>query len=245
MNKYQDELQQRFAAMLQERGICLNERQLDQFETYYQTLIEWNEKMNLTAITERVEVYWKHFFDSLSLAFFVDMKQVKAMADIGSGAGFPGIPLVIAFPEIQLTIVDSLNKRITFLNHLVGELGLNSIRCVHGRAEDVSRLVEHRDQYDLVTARAVAKLSVLNEFCLPFAKAGGDFVAMKGSDIDVELEEAAFSLRELRGELKTIHSMDLPFDQGTRHLIWIRKTGATPKKYPRKAGTPLKQPLGS
>lgn len=245
MSINKDELQQQFAALLQERGIRLTDRQLNQFEIYYRTLVEWNEKMNLTAITERVEVYWKHFFDSLSLAFIVDMNQVKAMADIGSGAGFPGIPLVIAFPEIQLTIVDSLNKRITFLNHLVGELGLNTIQCVHGRAEDISRLAQHRDKYDLVTARAVARLSVLNEFCLPFVKAGGDFVAMKGSEINSELEEAAFSLRELRGELKAIHNMELPYDQGLRHLIWIRKTGTTPKKYPRKAGTPLKQPLGS
>jgi len=199
--------------------------------------------MNLTAITEREQVYIKHFYDSLSVSFFLPMDKVATLADIGSGAGFPGIPLKIVFPHIQLTIIDSLNKRIQFLKHLCEKLRLRDVVCLHSRAEDAARLNNHRDQYDMVTARAVARLSVLNEFCLPFAKPGGVFVAMKGNDVEGELAEAEYSLRELKGKLREVFHLELPLELSNRNLIVIEKLSVTPHKYPRKAGIPLKSPL--
>jgi 16S rRNA (guanine527-N7)-methyltransferase len=238
-----DDIQRHFSDGLSERGIVLSDDQLNQFEAYYRALIEWNEKMNLTGITDRAEVYVKHFFDSLSLAFYVKMGNISSLCDVGSGAGFPGIPLKIAFPHLKLTIVDSLNKRILFLQHVVDQSRLTDVQCVHGRAEDIARLPQHRDAYDLATARAVAKLSVLAEFCLPFVKVGGLFVAMKGSEVQDEVSESQFSLAELKGRWIHTERMELPEQAGGRHLIQIEKMGVTPKLYPRKAGTPLKQPL--
>lgn len=232
-----------FVALLQEKSIELSSRQLEQFELYYQELVSWNEKMNLTGITERDQVYTKHFYDSLSLAFYVDLTQVNSLADIGSGAGFPGIPLKICFPHIKLTIVDSLSKRISFLQHICDTLGLSGVQLIHGRAEDVARQFVHRDAYDVVTARAVARLSLLNEFCLPFTRKDGIFAAMKGNDPAEELNEAGRSFKELRAELKKVESFSLPVEESARHIVMIRKTGATPAKYPRKAGMPAKAPL--
>jgi len=232
-----------FRQLLAERSIAVSDRQLEQFEMYFRELVEWNEKMNLTGITEKEQVYVKHFYDSASLAFFHPMDGVGSMADIGSGAGFPSIPLKILFPHLTVTIVDSLQKRIGFLQHLTNTLGLSDVECVHGRAEDVARLPAHRDRYDLVTARAVARLNVLAEFCMPFAKPEGHFVAMKGSDPAEELAEAKFAFKELGGQLVADHAFELPMEQSGRHLIVVRKTKATPGKYPRKAGVPLKTPL--
>lgn len=232
-----------FAQWLADKGIQLSDRQLDQFRSYYQLLVEWNEKMNLTGITEIEAVYEKHFFDSVSLAFYIDLLPIGRMIDVGSGAGFPSIPLKICFPHLKVTIIDSLNKRVQFLNHVVQQLELTDVECVHGRAEDIARLDKHRDQYDLATARAVARLSVLNEFCLPFVRAGGIFAAMKGADPQQEVEAAAISLKELQGKQRKIHHFKLPVEQSDRHIIVIDKLRATPRKYPRKAGTPLKQPL--
>ncbi|MBP2002353.1 16S rRNA (guanine527-N7)-methyltransferase [Paenibacillus shirakamiensis] len=238
-----DATQQQFVDLLVKQDVQVDERQLEQFELYFQELISWNERMNLTGITERDQVYIKHFYDSLTLAFHVDMTEVGRMIDVGSGAGFPGIPLKILFPHLKLTIVDSLNKRISFLQNLVNTLDLKGVTLVHSRAEDLARKVDHRDQYDLATARAVARLSVLNEFCLPFVKTGGHFVAMKGNDPTEELKEASYSLKELRGKVTNNYRLELPNDQSERHLIIIRKRSFTPNKYPRKAGTPLKTPL--
>ncbi|MDR6552330.1 16S rRNA (guanine(527)-N(7))-methyltransferase RsmG [Paenibacillus qinlingensis] len=238
-----DAIQQQFTDLLAKENITLSTQQLVQFEQYYKTLVEWNEKMNLTGITERDQVYLKHFYDSLSVAFNYDMAQVKSLADIGSGAGFPSIPLKIAFPHLQVTIVDSLNKRILFLKEIVAQLGLTNMDCVHGRAEDIARLPRYRDHFDLVTARAVAKMQVLNEFCLPFVKNGGTFIAMKGSEIEEEIKDSSFSLVELRGKVIKTHRMILPVEESVRHFVEIRKTAATPAKYPRKAGLPLKEPL--
>lgn len=238
-----DTVQQHFTQLLKSKGISLSTQQLEQFEGYYKELVDWNERMNLTGITEREQVYIKHFYDSLSLSFFVPLDRIQSVADIGSGAGFPSIPLKIAFPHLQVTIVDSLNKRIQFLKHLCDNLNIGNVNYVHGRAEDVARLQEHRDRYDLVTARAVAKLAVLNEFCLPFAKPGGMFVSMKGQDVQAEIDEAVFSLKELNGKLLHTHQFELPVEQSMRHMIVISKTAPTPRKYPRKAGTPLKAPL--
>ncbi|MDF2960509.1 MAG: rRNA methyltransferase [Paenibacillus sp.] len=239
-----DPIQIKFQESLQPFRIELSEQQLLQYEMYYKELVSWNEKMNLTGITEREQVYVKHFYDSLSVSFFIPMDKMKAIADIGSGAGFPSIPLKIAFPHLKVTIVDSLNKRIQFLNHLSSTLGLSDVDCIHGRAEDVARLPNHRDSYDIVTARAVAKLAVLNEFCLPFTAVNGCFVAMKGNDVKDELQEAGYSLKELKAKHLHTHRFELPDEEhSTRHLVVIQKTFPTPKKYPRKAGVPIKLPL--
>ncbi|MGF7049290.1 16S rRNA (guanine527-N7)-methyltransferase [Paenibacillus sp. DS2015] len=238
-----DSIQQAFTSRLQERGINLSEFQLEQFEIYFNELVSWNEKMNLTGITEREQVYTKHFYDSVSLAFFMDMSKVKNLADIGSGAGFPGIPLKICFPDLQLTIIDSLNKRITFLQNIVDQLKLSNVTLIHGRAEECGHKREHRDQYDLVTARAVAKLGMLNEFCLPFVRVGGIFAAMKGSDPSVEIQEATRSLKELRSEVKQVEKFTLPIEEADRHIVLISKTGITPYKYPRNPAIIAKSPL--
>jgi 16S rRNA (guanine527-N7)-methyltransferase len=238
-----DHIQSDFLTLLHNKGIQLSEVQIRQFELYYQELVEWNGKVNLTAITEKEGVYIKHFYDSLSLSFFVNISQISTLADIGSGAGFPSIPLKIVYPHLKVTIIDSLQKRITFLQHLVQALGLEGVTCIHGRAEDIARLKEHRDHYDLVTARAVARLSVLSEFCLPFVKPNGQFLAMKGSEVTDELQKAAYSFKELKGQLIEDNQFKLPNDHGIRHLIEIQKKSITPGKYPRKAGTPLKIPL--
>ena len=238
-----DNTAEQFTALLKEQGLQLSTKQLEQFELYYQELVSWNEKMNLTGITERSQVYTKHFYDSLSLAFYINMNEVKSLADIGSGAGFPGIPLKICFPHLKLTIVDSLSKRISFLQHVCDTLGLTGVQLIHGRAEDIAKQFVHRDAYDVVTARAVARLSLLNEFCLPFTKKDGIFAAMKGSDPAEELAEAKRSFKELRAELQKVESFSLPVEDSARHIILVRKTGATPAKYPRKAGVPAKSPL--
>lgn len=238
-----DQTIQWFTEQLAAQQIVLTERQLEQFERYYEMLVEWNEKMNLTGITERDAVYEKHFYDSITLAFYVNMTKKANIADIGSGAGFPSIPLKIVFPHLQVLIVDSLNKRIGFLKHVVAELGLEQVEAVHGRAEDVARMPQYRDKFELVTARAVARLAILNEFCLPFVKPGGLFASMKGSSLVEELQEASYSLKELKGKLAAQYELQLPNEQSERHIVCIDKLAATPKKYPRKAGTPLKQPL--
>ncbi|MGN7762571.1 16S rRNA (guanine(527)-N(7))-methyltransferase RsmG [Paenibacillus sp. 22594] len=232
-----------FTALLQEQGITITPKQLEQFELYFKELVSWNEKMNLTGITERDQVYMKHFYDSLSLSFFMNMENVNKLADIGSGAGFPGIPLKICFPHLKLTIVDSLSKRISFLQHVCDTLKLQNVQLIHGRAEDIARQFVHRDAYDLVTARAVARLSLLNELCLPFTRKDGVFAAMKGNDPTEELTEAKRSFKELRAELRKVESFSLPVEESARHIILIHKTGATPAKYPRKAGMPAKAPL--
>ncbi|MBY3618797.1 16S rRNA (guanine(527)-N(7))-methyltransferase RsmG [Acinetobacter sp. CUI P1] len=238
-----DNTEIQFTQLLQERGITLSAEQLEQFDLYYKELVSWNEKMNLTGITEREQVYTKHFYDSISLAFFLNLNEINNLADIGSGAGFPGIPLKICFPHLKLTIIDSLSKRISFLQHVCTTLKLTDVQLIHGRAEDIARQFKHRDAYDLVTARAVARLSLLNEFCLPFTRKDGVFAAMKGSDPSEELGEAKYSLKELRAQLGKVESFSLPVEESARHIVIIRKTGATPAKYPRKAGIPAKTPL--
>jgi 16S rRNA (guanine527-N7)-methyltransferase len=240
-----DDVQRQFSARLTDLGIPLRnaDRQIDQFETYFQLLVEWNGKMNLTGITERDAVYEKHFYDSLTVAGAADFSAVASLADIGSGAGFPSLPLKILFPHLRITIVDALAKRIRFLEEVVGELGLSDVRCIHGRAEELARKPEHRDRYDIVTARAVARLAVLNEFCLPFVRTGGFFIAMKGSDVDQELEESRYSAELLHAAIANVQKLRLPAEGSERHLIVFHKNGPTPKAYPRKPGTPLKEPL--
>jgi 16S rRNA (guanine527-N7)-methyltransferase len=238
-----DQIQQSFTSRLQMRGIVLSETQLNQFDVYFNELVSWNEKMNLTGITEREQVYTKHFYDSLSLSFFMDMKKVKTLADIGSGAGFPGIPLKICFPDLQLTIIDSLNKRITFLKNIVEKLNLTGVELIHGRAEEWGQKQGYRDHYDLVTARAVAKLALLNEWCLPFVRVDGIFAAMKGSDPTDEIKEASYSFKQLKGKLSKVEEFTLPVEEADRHIIFVEKRAATPQKYPRSAGVAAKTPL--
>jgi len=238
-----DRMIDQFRVQLHEHHIDVTDAMLEQFETYYRELITWNERMNLTGITEREQVYMKHFFDSATLAFFIDIPACRTLADIGSGAGFPSIPLKILFPHLQVTIIDSLNKRIQFLNHLINALGLNDVIALHARAEEAGRLAQHRERYDVVTARAVARLNVLNEFCLPFARVGGLFAAMKGTHPQEEIDEATYSTNVLGGRLQHVHALRLPLDQSERHIVVIEKVNQTPRAYPRKPGTPLKQPL--
>jgi 16S rRNA (guanine527-N7)-methyltransferase len=238
-----DKVQEQFTKMLAEQGLALTERQLEQFELYFRELVVWNEKMNLTAITDREQVYLKHFYDSLTLTFYFPMKDVATMADIGAGAGFPSIPIKIACPHIKLTIVDSLNKRINFLQHLASVLRLEELACIHARAEEAGRNPQLRDQFDLVSARAVARLNVLNELCLPFVRQGGAFVAMKGSQSVEEIDEAKTSIKVLNAKLEKAFTFTLPVEQSERNIIILRKTGGTPAKYPRKPGTPSKEPI--
>ncbi|OXS76522.1 16S rRNA (guanine(527)-N(7))-methyltransferase RsmG [Domibacillus enclensis] len=234
---------EQFQSALAERGIVLSEEQLAQFNRYYELLVEWNEKMNLTAITEREDVYMKHFFDSITAGFYIDLTKPLRLLDVGAGAGFPSIPLKIVFPDLNVTIIDSLNKRITFLNHLASELGLENVQFVHGRAEEMGQKPEHREQYDLVTARAVARMSVLSELCLPFARTGGSFVAMKAASASDEMDTAKKAIQTLGGKTDDVFSFKLPIENSERTIIVVRKEKQTPKKYPRKAGTPNKTPI--
>jgi 16S rRNA (guanine527-N7)-methyltransferase len=238
-----DIIEQQFTTMLSERNLIVNEEQLKQFDCYYRLLVEWNEKMNLTGITDREQVYIKHFYDSISLSFCMPMDSILTLVDVGSGAGFPSIPLKIMHPHLHVTIVDSLNKRIQFLQHLGQALHLTDMNYVHSRAEDAARLPKYRDQFDLATARAVARLHILNELCLPFVRSGGHFAAMKGADASDELHEAKISMSILRAKLVSEHTFKLPIEDASRHIIVVQKLAPTPSKYPRKAGIPAKQPL--
>lgn len=232
-----------FQSMLAEKGISLSSGQLEQYEQYYQTLVEWNEKMNLTAITEKDAVYLKHFFDSISAAFYYDFTEPLHICDVGAGAGFPSIPLKIAFPNINVTIVDSLNKRIQFLEHLARQLNLDGVRFIHDRAETFARKPEHRQHYDVVMARAVARMSVLSELCLPLVKEGGTFIAMKAQSAADELQAAGKAITLMGGKLEKVHSFLLPIEESERNLLIVKKVKTTPKQYPRKPGTPNKTPI--
>ncbi|MEH7334585.1 16S rRNA (guanine(527)-N(7))-methyltransferase RsmG [Neobacillus drentensis] len=234
---------EQFKESLQEKGITLTDRQLNQFEKYYETLVEWNEKMNLTAITDKEDVYLKHFYDSITASFYFDFTKPFHLCDVGAGAGFPSIPLKIVFPEIEVTIVDSLNKRISFLTHLANVLELENVHFVHDRAETFGVNPEYRENFDVVTARAVARMSVLSEFCLPLVKVGGDFIAMKAASAKEELAVGQKAITTLGGKLDKMFTFTLPFEESERSILIIKKEKQTPKKYPRKPGTPGKAPI--
>ena len=221
----------------------LTDKQKEQFNKYYEMLTDWNEKINLTAITDKDEVWLKHFEDSLSIDKIKDMDQTESVIDVGTGAGFPGLPIKIAYPNIKLTLLDSLDKRIRFLEAVVRELGLTDVTCIHGRAEDFSRSPKYREKYDLCVSRAVAGLSVLSELCIPFVKPGGSFVAYKSEKAEAEIAEAENALAILNGRIKTTEEFTLSDNVQKRILIDIEKTGLTPEKYPRRAGVPAKKPL--
>lgn len=224
-------------------GISLTEEQVDQFLIYYEHLVEKNKVMNLTGITEYEEVVQKHFVDSLSLAQMIDLNQYESVIDVGTGAGFPGVPLKIAFPHLHVVLMDSLNKRINFLNEVIEKTGCTGITAVHARAEDLARKKEYREQFDLCLSRAVANLSSLAEYCLPFVKKEGMFISYKSMNIDDEIKEAKNALFLLGGKLKEKREFYLPDSDIGRSFVIVKKEKNTPAKYPRKAGMPGKEPL--
>lgn len=224
-------------------GISLSEKQISQFMTYYDLLVEWNSFMNLTAITEFNEVIDKHFIDSLAICEYVDFKNGDSLIDIGTGAGFPGIPLKIVFSELRITLLDSLNKRIKFLDTVIESLGLENVETIHGRAEDFAKQQSYREKYDFVISRAVANLATLSELCIPFAKEDKYFVSYKAEKCNEELDEAKKAISILGGKIEKQIEYKLPDTDMNRNLLLIKKVKSTPKKYPRKAGTPAKEPI--
>lgn len=224
-----------------EFGILLSGEQLHQFETYYEMLVEKNKVMNLTAITEFDEVLEKHFLDSIALAQVTDLNRQLSLMDMGTGAGFPGIPLKIVFPKLEVVLSDSLNKRVLFLQDVIDELGLKGISTIHGRAEDLARNPLYRESFDLTVSRAVANLSTLSEYCLPFVKVGGKFISYKSGECEEEIETAKKAIHTLGGQLESVYKFDL--GESKRAFVMIQKKSATAKRYPRKAGTPSKEPL--
>lgn len=224
-------------------GITLSEQQIEQFILYYEYLVEKNKVMNLTGITEFEDVMLKHFVDSLAVVKAIDMSKVETLLDLGTGAGFPGIPLKIAFPHIEMLLLDSLNKRIKFLNEVIEKCRLEKITAIHGRAEELARKQEYRENFDLCVSRAVANLSSLSEYCIPYVKVGGEFIPYKSGNIDIELKEAERAIKILGGSKKEVVKFQLPGSDIDRSLVVIKKEKATPGKYPRKAGMPSKEPL--
>lgn len=224
-------------------GIELDAHQLKQFMEYYELLIEWNSFMNLTAITEFDDVMKKHFIDSLTILKACDLQENLSVIDVGTGAGFPGLPMKIAFPQLKVTLLDSLNKRVKFLNEVISRLGLTEIEAIHGRAEDFAKPGQLREHYDICVSRAVANLSTLSELCLPFLKIGGKFISYKSEKAMEELPGAKHAIYLLGGEISQQESFLLPDSDINRNLVIIEKIKQTPKKYPRKAGLPAKEPL--
>ena len=233
-----------FEKGLKELELTLSEKQMMQFMDFYELLVEWNKVMNLTGITEFEEVVSKHFLDSLLLVKAYDMGNVKSLIDIGTGAGFPGIPLKIAFPEMKCVLLDSLGKRIKFLGAVVDNLGLEDIELIHGRAEDYAKKEEYREQFDLSVSRAVANLASLYEYCIPFVKTKGAFVPYKSGDIKEELKGAEKAVYLLGGKITECKELVLPETDIIRSFVIVDKVKNTSKKYPRKAGLPTKEPLG-
>lgn len=215
--------------------ITLTENQYEQFQKYFELLAEWNEKMNLTAITDESGVALKHFADSLSLLNFVDIPQNSSLADVGTGAGFPGVVLKIARPDIKLTLIDSLNKRLVFLGEVCAQLGIEA-ELIHSRAEDGSRDEKLRENFDFAVSRAVARMNVLSEYCLPYVKVGGAFCAMKGAQANEEFKESLNAINTLGGKLENKYFFELPENGGERAIAVVRKVKNTPQKYPRQLG---------
>lgn len=222
--------------------INLSDSQLEQFEIYFKLLVEWNEKINLTAITDELGVAVKHFADSLSFFNYIDVSKGASIIDVGTGAGFPGIVLKIARPDIKLTLLDSLNKRLVFLQEVLDKTGIDA-KLVHSRAEDGAKKIEYREQFDFAVSRAVAQLNVLSEYCLGYVRKGGKFVALKGPNADEEIINAKKALQILGGKLVNKYNFDLPLDGGNRTILEIQKINSTPTKYPRNSGKIKAQPL--
>lgn len=223
------------------QGIAYTDKQISDFEIYFNLLREWNEKMNLTAITDEMGVAVKHFTDSVSVLQKVNIKQGASVIDVGTGAGFPGIPMKIMRPDIKLTLLDSLNKRLIFLNEVCSKLDIDAV-TVHSRAEDGARNAQYREAFDYSVSRAVASMNALAEYCLPYVKCGGSFISMKGYDCDNELDIAKNALKTLGGKIVSVNKFNLPDDSG-RAVIEVKKVNNTPKAYPRQSGKISKQPL--
>jgi 16S rRNA (guanine527-N7)-methyltransferase len=224
-------------------GVELNDTQIQQFIKYHEILVEWNSFMNLTGITEYEEVVQKHFVDSLALCKAIDVNGVNTLIDIGTGAGFPGIPLKIAYPHLKVTLLDSLQKRIKFLNEVVTQLGLKGVETIHGRAEDFAKPSMKRESYDVCVSRAVANLSSLSEYCLPYVNQNGYFIPYKSGKVDEELLESKKAVFVLGGKIEDEVKFNLPDSDISRSLIKIKKVSGTPKKYPRKSGLATKEPI--
>lgn len=240
MNQYNTD---QFIKDLAALGVALSEQQIQQFIQYFEMLVEWNQVMNLTAITEYDDVMKKHFVDSVSLIKAYDVSQSVSVIDVGTGAGFPGLALKIAYPNLQVTLLDSLNKRINFLNAVIEKLGLTGVETVHGRAEDFAKPDKLREKFDLCVSRAVANLSTLSEYCLPFVKQGGLFISYKSEKISEEMTAAKNAIFLLGGKVVDQVEFTLPDSDIYRNLFIIKKERITPKKFPRKAGLPAKEPL--
>lgn len=233
----------KFEQQLEQLELQLDERQKEQFDQYYQLLVEWNKVMNLTGITEYDEVNEKHFIDSLAIVKAVDPGKIESVIDIGTGAGFPGIPLKIAFPHLKVVLLDSLKKRINFLDEVIRTLELKDILTLHGRAEDYAKQKEYRESFDLCVSRAVANLATLSEYCLPYVKTGGKFVSYKSGTVDEELQQSKKAVHVLGGNLLETVKFQLPGTEIGRSFVMIQKVKETNKKYPRKAGLPAKEPI--
>lgn len=232
-----------FIKDLNEFHITLTDHQVQQFLKYYELLVEWNEFMNLTAITEYDEVMKKHFVDSLSLIKAYDVNKEISLIDVGTGAGFPGLALKIAFPNLKVTLLDSLNKRIKFLDEVIFQLGLTDVETVHGRAEDFAKPGKLREKYDICVSRAVANMTSLSEYCLPFVKVGGEFISYKSEKMNEEMEKAKKAISILGGKFISCEEFLLPDSDIFRNLVIIKKIKGTPGKFPRKAGMPTKEPI--
>lgn len=232
-----------FEKDLEKLGVILSERQIEQFLKYYEMLVEWNQMINLTAITEYEDVMKKHFVDSVSLIKAYGVSKESTVIDVGTGAGFPGLAIKIAFPKLQVTLLDSLNKRIQFLNAVIEQIGLSGVETVHGRAEDFAKPGKLRETFDLCVSRAVANLSTLSEYCLPFVKVGGQFISYKSEKVTEEAAAAGAAIQLLGGSINRQVEFRLPDSDIYRNLFVIDKVKETPKKFPRKAGLPGKEPL--
>ena len=240
MDKYDTS---QFESDLKALDITLSEKQIEQFIIYYEMLVEKNQVMNLTAITEYDEVMKKHFIDSISLIKAYDVNKKVTLIDVGTGAGFPGLALKIAYPNLHVTLLDSLNKRIQFLDEVIEKLQLSGIETIHGRAEDLAKPGKLREKFDLCVSRAVANLSTLSEYCLPFVKVNGEFISYKSEKITEEMDVAKKAISILGGKVEKQVEFQLPDSDIYRNLFVIKKVKETPKKYPRKAGLPSKEPL--
>ena len=236
-------MNEKFVAQLRELKEGLNDEQEQMFEQYYDLLIEWNNKLNLTRITSKAEVYEKHFLDSIAVTKIISLRKPHKLIDIGTGAGFPGIPLKIMYPELEVLLLDSLGKRVSFLDEVIKILELKSIRALKGRAEDLARDTDYRKGYDVAVSRAVANLAILSEYNLPFLKLGGSFVAYKSESVSDELGEAKNAIKTLGGKIQKVEKFYLPKTNISRTFIIIEKVNETPEKYPRRAGIPEKRPL--
>ena len=233
----------KFAEELKKTGITLTERQREQFDRYYELLVERNKVMNLTGITDYDEVNLKHFTDSLTIVRLKDMSKISTLIDVGTGAGFPGIPLKILYPHLKVTLLDSLNKRIVFLKEVVKKIFLDNVETIHGRAEEIGHMAAYREQYDLCVSRAVANLPVLMEYCIPFVRTEGIFVSYKSGDIDNEVEQAQNAAKILHSSIESVPRMILPNSDLSRSFVIMKKNGTLDEKYPRRAGIPTKSPL--